>query len=57
MREAFEENNWPQEKVLISGSIDSRGDGYVAENFMTPTTAKSYHTDQIQASHWPMPIW
>ena len=49
MREVIEENNWPQEKALISGSIGPRGDGYVTENFMTPSTAKSYHTDQIQA--------
>ena len=49
MREMVTENNWPEEKVLISGSIGPRGDGYVADNYMKVQEAKAYHTDQIQA--------
>lgn len=37
------------EKVLISGNIGPRGDGYRVENAMTPAEAKTYHGEQIKA--------
>lgn len=35
--------------IALSGNIGPRGDGYVAENTMSPEQAKDYHLPQIRA--------
>jgi homocysteine S-methyltransferase len=36
-------------RVLVSGAIGPRGDGYVAGDLMTPDDAEHYHAPQIEA--------
>ncbi|MDX1636449.1 MAG: homocysteine S-methyltransferase family protein [Balneolaceae bacterium] len=36
-------------RVVISGCVGPRGDGYIAVDAMTPAEAKAYHFEQIQA--------
>ncbi|MDR8392628.1 homocysteine S-methyltransferase family protein [Aliifodinibius sp. S!AR15-10] len=36
-------------KVVLSGCVGPRGDGYIAGDCMTPAEAKAYHFEQIQA--------
>jgi len=36
-------------RVIVSGAIGPRGDGYVADESMTPADARSYHAPQISA--------
>jgi homocysteine S-methyltransferase len=33
--------------IVISGCLGPRGDGYIAENLMTPAEAEAYHNEQI----------
>jgi homocysteine S-methyltransferase len=46
LRRAYET---PQAQMVIGGAIGPRGDGYVAEEIMTPDEAEAYHTPQIQS--------
>lgn len=43
-------NKWSSEtgKLVISGNIGPRGDGYVTHQAMTVDEARSYHSEQIQ---------
>lgn len=45
LREAYRQN---VPAIIISGCIGPRGDGYKAENRMTPEEAEAYHTAQIE---------
>lgn len=36
-------------RVVLSGCVGPRGDGYIAGDTMTPEEAKAYHFEQIQA--------
>jgi S-methylmethionine-dependent homocysteine/selenocysteine methylase len=36
-------------RVVVSGAIGPRGDGYVAEELMSPTEAREYHAPQVDA--------
>lgn len=36
-------------KVVLSGCVGPRGDGYIAEACMSPEEAKAYHSEQVQA--------
>ena len=49
MRELKSSAGVDQEKVLISGCIGPRGDGYSREKLMTAEEAEEYHRPQIQA--------
>ncbi|MCO6511181.1 MAG: homocysteine S-methyltransferase family protein [Aridibacter famidurans] len=46
LRPEFEENG---ERMIISGCIGPRGDGYVAGEMMDPEEAKLYHVPQVSA--------
>lgn len=36
-------------KVVLSGCVGPRGDGYVADSSMTPAEARAYHFEQVQS--------
>ena len=46
LREAYET---PQTRVVISGNIGPRADGYNPKGLMTPDEAADYHRDQMEA--------
>ena len=46
LREAYETR---QTRIVISGNIGPRGDGYNPAELMTPDEAADYHRDQIEA--------
>jgi S-methylmethionine-dependent homocysteine/selenocysteine methylase len=49
MRSLIQEHSIETDKVLISGNIGPRGDGYVVDKLMTPAEAKAYHSEQIKS--------
>lgn len=49
MRELAQPFSTSVPHVVISGNIGPRGDGYKADNKMTPEQAKAYHLDQVKA--------
>lgn len=49
MRSLIDDHFIHSDKVLISGNIGPRGDGYRVENVMTPEEARAYHSEQIKA--------
>jgi S-methylmethionine-dependent homocysteine/selenocysteine methylase len=48
MRKLIQDHSIESDKVLISGNIGPRGDGYIVEKIMTPEEAKAYHREQIR---------
>lgn len=48
-RSVIREHSIKAEKVLVSGNIGPRGDGYRVENAMTPAEAKTYHRSQVKS--------
>lgn len=48
-RDFVRENSDPSQRVVLSGNIGPRGDGYVAEHCMTANEARAYHYLQVQA--------
>lgn len=44
LRDRFET---PESRMVISGNIGPRGDGYAPDSQMDPATAKDYHAEQI----------
>lgn len=46
---AYRERQGDGTALPISGSVGPRGDGYVADNLMTPDQAAEYHRQQVEA--------
>ncbi len=44
-----EKHETPETRIVISGNIGPRGDGYSPTNLMTPEEAATYHRNQIDA--------
>jgi len=44
-------------KIVISGCIGPRGDGYITGEMMTADEAEQYHAEQIKHFMSPMRIW